>query len=319
MLSSNQIAIMLADEFLKSKGISFQLVEQERPTYRCIDSAEERGVSTKQIVKSMIVKANGKIVLCLVPGHLDLDEYKLSSFLGRFEMAAEGEVEAATGQSVGTVHPYVNVPRKLVDERLIENEILSFTTGNPMRGIIISKEDFLKALGKHEVMNICSDPEEYLKALAERYGIEKHDAKFLVESESLKYFEAISKDLNALTAIEWLRNLVRFAGTKGKDFEVCKPEWLVAIVKADLTEFAKKEAILKAIEDEKLPELSKEGGDLDAVLRKVMEENSKAVEQFKAGDARVLNFLVGQAMKASRGAFDPKEVRSGFLELLEEV
>ncbi len=309
---------MLADEFLKSRGVGFQPVEQNRATFRCIDSAEERGVSTKQIVKSMIIKSNGKIVQCLVPGHLDLDEGKLTSLVGRFEMASEAELKAATGQPVGTVHPYVDVPRKLIDERVLENETLSFTTGNPMRGIIIAKEDFLKALGRCEVVDICSDPEEFLEALASKHGIQKHDAKFLVESETLAYFEEIKGTLGETTAIEWLRNLVRFAGTKGKDFSVVKSEWLVAIVKADLTEFAKKEAVLKAIGEEKMPELRKEGGDLDAILKKILDGNSKAVDQYRAGDQRVLNFLVGQAMKASRGAFDPKEVRIKLLEMLNQ-
>ncbi|MFQ5815904.1 MAG: aminoacyl-tRNA deacylase, partial [Candidatus Hydrothermarchaeaceae archaeon] len=176
---------------MRSKSIAFQLVEQKRPTYRCIDSADERGVSTKQILKSMIVRTDEGVVQCLVPGHLDLDDGKLTSVVRRFEMAGEDEVKAATGQAVGTVHPYVDVPRKLVDKRVLENETLSFTTGNPMQGIIIQQEDFLKALERYEVVDICSDPEEHLAALASKHGIQRHDARFLVESESLGYFEDI--------------------------------------------------------------------------------------------------------------------------------
>ncbi len=307
---------MLADEFLKSKGIDFQLVKQKRPTYRCIDSADERGVSTKQIVKSMIVRSGGEIVQCLIPGHLELDDEKLTSLLGKFEMAGEEEVKSATGQAVGTVHPYVGVTRKLIDERLLENDVISFTTGNPTEGIIIDRDGFLKAFGRYEVVDICSDPEEYLENLASKHGIQKHDAKFLVESESLGYFESIAGQLGGAAAVEWLRNLVRFANTKGKDFSVVKPAWLVEIARADLTEFAKKDLLLNAIDKEAPPEIKKEAADLDSLIQKVLAENPKPVEQFKAGDQKVLNFLVGQAMKATRGAFDPKEVRGKLLELL---
>lgn len=307
---------MLADEFLRSKSIAFQLVEQKRPTYRCIDSADERGVSTKQILKSMIVRTDEGVVQCLVPGHLDLDDGKLTLVLGRFEMAGEDEVKAATGQAVGTVHPYVDVLKKLVDQRVLENETLSFTTGNPMEGIIIQQEDFLKALEGYEVVDICSDPEEYLASLASKHGIQKHDARFLVESESLGYFEDIAGNLSAATAVEWLRNLVRYANTKGKDFSVVKPEWLVGIASADMTEFAKKDLLLKAIETEGPPEIKKEAVDIDSVIQRVLDENTQAVEQFKGGDENVLNFLVGQAMRASRGAFYPKEVRGKLLESL---
>ncbi len=307
---------MHADEFLRSKEIDFKLIKQNQPTFRCIDSADERGVSTKQIVKSMIVKTSDEFIQCLVPGHLDLNNEKLSSVLGPFEMADAEEVEKATGQAVGTIHPYVDVPKKLVDQRISDNETLSFTTGNPMEGIIIQKENFLKALGTYEVLDICSDPEEYLEELATKHEIQKHDAKFLVESESLNYFESIVGSLGSENAVEWLRNLVRYAKTKGKDYGVVKPKWLVEIAGADLTEFAKKDLILKVIENEAQPEIRVESADLESSAQKVLDDNVKLAEQYKGGDEKVLNFLVGQVMRQTKGAFDPKEVRIKLLELL---
>ncbi len=307
---------MLADEFLKSKGIDFQLIKQKRATYRCIDSADERGVSTKQIVKSMVVKSGGKIVQCLIPGHLELDDGKLSSLLGKPEMASEEEVKNATGQAVGTVHPYVGVTRKLIDERLLENETLSFTTGNPMEGVIIDRDGFLRAFGRYEVVDICSDPEEYLENLASKHGIQKHDAKFLVESESLGYFEKVVGAVGSGGAMEWLRNLIRFADSRGKSIEVVRPEWFVQLVKADLTEFARKELFIKTLESVVLPQIRREAMDLDSIIERVIEENKVQAEQYRRGDQKVLNFLIGQAMKASRGAFDPKDVRGKLLEKL---
>jgi aspartyl-tRNA(Asn)/glutamyl-tRNA(Gln) amidotransferase subunit B len=245
-----------------------------------------------------------------------LDDEKLTSALGGFEMAEEEEVKSTTGQMVGTVHPFVNVTRKLVDQRILENDTLSFTTGNPMEGVIIPREDFLSALEKYEVVDICSDPEEHLVRLASTHGIERHDAKFLVESESLGYFESIVDALGSSVAMEWLRNLVRYANVKGKDFTVVKPEWLVEIVRTELTDFAKKDLLLKTIDREAPPVVKKEAADLESVVQKVLNENAKAVQQYKDGDEKVLNFLVGQAMRASRGAFDPRDVHSKLLERL---
>ena len=39
-----------------------------------------------------------------------------------------------------------------------------------------------------------------------------------------------------------------------------------------------------------------------------MEENQSQVEQFKTGKEQVLGYLVGQAMKISRGKANPEQV-----------
>ncbi len=307
---------MLADEFLRSKGIDFKLVVQKRPTFRCIDSADERGVSTKQIIKTMLVKSGKGYVQCLVPGHLEVDGNKLASILGSFEMATAQEVKEATGQDVGTVHPFAGDLKKLLDKRVLDNETLSFTTGDPTRGVLISREDFSRALENYEIADICSDPEEYLHRLAEKYGIQRHDARFLVESESLGYFEKVVGTVGSGVAMEWLRNLIRFADSKGTSIDIVKPEWFVLLVKAGLTEFARKELFIKTLESGVLPEMRREAMDLDSLVQRVIDENKGPAEQYRQGDQKVLNFLIGQAMKASRGAFEPKDVRGKLLEKL---
>ncbi|MEE9601032.1 MAG: YbaK/EbsC family protein, partial [Thermoplasmata archaeon] len=291
-------------------------VEQERATYRCIDSADERGVSTKQIVKSMIIKSDEDFVQCLVPGHLELDSEKLASLLGDFEMAGAPEVEAASGQGIGTVHPFAGDLRRLLDRRVLENEAVSFTTGDPRRGVIIARDDFHRALGGCEVVDICSDPEEYFQRLADEHGIGKHEARFLVESESLRYFEEVALGLDVALAVEWLRRLIRLADAKGKTMETVKPEWFTDIVEADLTEYAKKDLLIMALETGEKPVLRRGAVDLDSVVEGVLGENAVQVEQYRQGDEKVLNFLIGQVMKASRGAFDPRGVREKLLEKL---
>jgi aspartyl-tRNA(Asn)/glutamyl-tRNA(Gln) amidotransferase subunit B len=46
--------------------------------------------------------------------------------------------------------------------------------------------------------------------------------------------------------------------------------------------------------------------DIDAIVSEVLSQNPKAVEQYKAGDAKVLGFLVGQVMAKSKGAANPQ-------------
>ena len=54
------------------------------------------------------------------------------------------------------------------------------------------------------------------------------------------------------------------------------------------------------IEREGLKQISDTGA-LDKVIEDVIAANPKQVEQYKGGKTTVINFLVGQAMKATRG------------------
>ncbi|RMG42534.1 MAG: Asp-tRNA(Asn)/Glu-tRNA(Gln) amidotransferase GatCAB subunit B, partial [Candidatus Dadabacteria bacterium] len=46
--------------------------------------------------------------------------------------------------------------------------------------------------------------------------------------------------------------------------------------------------------------------ELEAVVKQVLQENSKQVEEFKSGNQKVLGFLVGQVMKKTAGSANPR-------------
>jgi aspartyl-tRNA(Asn)/glutamyl-tRNA(Gln) amidotransferase subunit B len=49
-------------------------------------------------------------------------------------------------------------------------------------------------------------------------------------------------------------------------------------------------------------------GALEAIVDAVMAANAKNVSEFKAGNEKALNALVGQIMKASKGKANPQQV-----------
>ena len=49
-------------------------------------------------------------------------------------------------------------------------------------------------------------------------------------------------------------------------------------------------------------------GALEAIIDEVLAANPKNVEEFKAGNAKALNGLVGPIMKASKGKANPAQV-----------
>ncbi len=57
-------------------------------------------------------------------------------------------------------------------------------------------------------------------------------------------------------------------------------------------------------------------GELNDIVAKVIEENSKAVEDYSLGKKSALTFLIGQTMKITKGKANPKILTEIFKEKL---
>jgi len=67
--------------------------------------------------------------------------------------------------------------------------------------------------------------------------------------------------------------------------------------------------------------LAKTEGDTGAIttaIDEAIKENQKALEDYRAGKAGALNFLVGQVMKKTRGKADPGELNHQLTEALKK-
>jgi aspartyl-tRNA(Asn)/glutamyl-tRNA(Gln) amidotransferase subunit B len=51
------------------------------------------------------------------------------------------------------------------------------------------------------------------------------------------------------------------------------------------------------------------GGELEAVVERVVLANPKAVSEFKAGNPKSLNFLLGLLMRETKGKADARELQ----------
>ena len=61
-----------------------------------------------------------------------------------------------------------------------------------------------------------------------------------------------------------------------------------------------------------------DSGEIEALVDKVIKDNSGQVEQYKLGKDKVFGFFVGQVMKATQGAANPKIVNDTLTQLLSE-
>ena len=151
------------------------------------------------------------------------------------------------------------------------------------------------------------------------YGLREYDAEVLTQSRAIsEYFETAARiSGDAKTTANWvmgdLAGLLKAEGTDIADSPVSAQhlgELVKLIVSGELSGklakevfpkmFATGEAPAVIVEREGLKQIS-DSGALETAVAQVIANNPKQVEQYRGGKTTVMNFLVGQVMKATRG------------------
>ena len=168
------------------------------------------------------------------------------------------------------------------------------------------------------------------------YSLPEYDADILTSSKhTANFFEEATKICNNPKAVSnWL--MVDFT-KKLNDAEIeitdCKitPENLAHLImlidKGTISsKIAKKvfdemfetgKDANKIVEDNGMVQMSDEGA-IKEIVEKVVENNPKSIEDYKAGKDRALGFLVGQVMKETHGKANPGVVNKLLLEILKK-
>jgi aspartyl-tRNA(Asn)/glutamyl-tRNA(Gln) amidotransferase subunit B len=157
------------------------------------------------------------------------------------------------------------------------------------------------------------------------YGLNAYDASVLVaEKEASEYFEQVAKGRDGKTAANWvITNLFAVLNKQGRTItqSPISPEALGSLldliadgtisgrIAKDVFEImAETGADPSAIVAERgLKQITDEGA-IEAAVAKVIAGNPAQAEQFRAGNDKVLVWLVGQVMKATQGKANPKAV-----------
>src|SRR5579883_1874591 len=162
------------------------------------------------------------------------------------------------------------------------------------------------------------------KRFIESYGLREYDAGVLTATRAMSdYFEETAKASgDPKTAANWvmgdLAGLLKGTEITESPVSAANLGRLVALIgegkingklaKEILPKMFEKGETADAIfEREGLSQISDEGA-LGKIIDDVIAANPKQVEQYKSGKTAVIGFLVGQAMKASRGQADPAAV-----------
>ena len=184
--------------------------------------------------------------------------------------------------------------------------------------------------------NLPELPESRKKRYIEEYGISLKDANLLTSSKYLSdLFEKAAKVCSNPKAVNnWIiSDISRILNERECDPDEIKftPEQLGSLVllieKGTISNAIAKKVLEELFENPKDPEeITKEKGwiqisdegEIAKVVSQVLEENPQSVEDYKAGKEKALGFLVGQAMKLSKGKANPGILNKMFLEELKK-
>ena len=178
-------------------------------------------------------------------------------------------------------------------------------------------------------------PYQVRDRLAREFGIPEYDAEVLTETRSLAfYYEEVARRAgNGKLASNWIMTEVNGARNKrGQTIEEfpIRPDRLGALVKMIAEDrisgkIGKQLFELMLTRPEGAEELVKSQGllpidddaSLRALAREVIAANPGPVAEVKAGKERTFAFLVGQAMKQSRGRAHPEKIQAVLRQELE--
>ena len=171
-------------------------------------------------------------------------------------------------------------------------------------------------------------PDARRRRFVEQYALPEYDAGVLTQSGDVAdYFEAAAAAAgNAKAASNWVMgDLMRKANEDGVSLTSLPmtPAALAGLIRlvdaGTITSPVAKEVFEKMLASGRPADVivSAEGlaridddAAIEAAVRQVIESNADAVKQYRAGKQQTFGFLVGQAMKATRGKASPPRVNA---------
>jgi aspartyl-tRNA(Asn)/glutamyl-tRNA(Gln) amidotransferase subunit B len=194
-------------------------------------------------------------------------------------------------------------------------------------------------IGRDWVARVQSEMTELPRVMAARfvadYGLPEYDATTLTQSKAMaSYFEAATKACGQAKLVSnWVMGEVSRrlnAGEVGIEHAPVSAAQLAAMISriADntISNSAAKQVFdalwteggeVDAIIEVKGLKQMNDSGALEVIIDEVLAANPKNVEEFRAGNSKALNGLVGPIMKASKGKANPSQVNELLLKKLQ--
>ena len=184
--------------------------------------------------------------------------------------------------------------------------------------------------------NLPELPESRKQRYLEEYNLSEKDAKLLTSSKYLSdLFEGAVKVCNNPKAVNnWIISDISRILNETETEPISIPfdsnqlgKLVILIDKGTISSSIGKKGLVELFENPRDPEdiikekgwiqISDEGA-IKEVVMKILEANPQSIADYKAGKDKALGFLVGQAMKETKGKANPQMLNKMFLEELKK-
>jgi len=165
-------------------------------------------------------------------------------------------------------------------------------------------------------------PQQKLNKIIKKHKINPKDAEILTQNlEIVELFEQVSEKINPKIALPWIT--IELLGTLNYhkttlDNTNINPQHIIELLtllqqnkitplqtKDILRKFIPKSFSPKKLTASKISDKSK----LTKIIQQVIKENQKSVQDYKSGQQKALNFLIGKVMQATNKSADYQVVR----------
>ncbi len=204
---------------------------------------------------------------------------------------------------------------------------------DPDLGLIRLSEEYIEGIKK----SLPELPESRRKRYLEEYKLTERDANLITVSKYLSnlFEETVSKTQNAKASCNWiLGDISRILNEKEMEPNEIPftsdnlAELIILIEKGTISSAIAKKVLEEMFENPKEPskiieekgwiQISDEGAIKEVVL-KILADNPQSIQDYKGGKDRAIGFLVGQAMKQTKGKANPQMLNTMFIEEINKM
>ena len=169
-------------------------------------------------------------------------------------------------------------------------------------------------------------PQQKFEKFIKVKGLSEYEAEILINDiELANYYEEASKNNSSKNILNWiLRDLLGYLKENKITIAECKitPDKLAKLVdlmeKNVINNHAAKEVFeiiaktgqdpMDIIKEHNLEQMGS-SDELENIIKHLVEENQKQVQQYKSGNERLFGFFVGEAMKKTKGKGNPNIIQ----------
>ena len=140
-------------EFLDSCGSSYE-VKHHRAVFTAQEMAQEEHIRGMNVIKPVIVKADGRFYMCVIPACCKINFDSLKSVLeaDEIDLADETDMDRIfTGCQIGAEPPFgsfFGLPT-IMDDRLEQDDFIIFQAGTHQDAIEMKLEDYMRIESPH--------------------------------------------------------------------------------------------------------------------------------------------------------------------------